>query len=302
MISRRVLAVPGTLVPSPACTTCTGSGSPPASRSPNGTPSAVASEDSVSIVGLPLPASRAERVAFAIPLARASSDRLRLWSPRRRRRLAATTGMRSFTMPNERTNESNGTNHIGCATASASSPPSPSPSGPSGSPSASWRAMRASAALKAIVFSATTFAGSAQFAATSVLSAGGTLAAAIAAAVLLNTRYVPIGLSVAPSLRGPAWQRGLRAQLVVDESWAVSHLGGGRYDPRLLLGAGLTLYCSWVAGTTLGVVAGSLLGDPERSGSTPPSRRSSWRCWPASCAAAPRRSRPWRARSWPPRS
>ena len=117
--------------------------------------------------------------------------------------------------------------------------------------------------VKAIVFSATTFAGSAQFAATSVLSAGGTLAAAIAAAVLLNTRYVPIGLSVAPALPGPAWKRGLRAQLVVDESWAVSHLGGGRYDARLLLGAGLTLYCAWVAGTTLGSVAGSLLGDPD---------------------------------------
>ena len=119
---------------------------------------------------------------------------------------------------------------------------------------------------QAVIFSATTFAGSAQFAATSVLSAGGTLAAAIAAAVLLNSRYVPIGLSVAPSLRGPAWQRGLRAQLVVDESWAVSNLGGGRYDPRLLFGAGLTLYCSWVAGTTLGVAAGSLLGDPEKLG------------------------------------
>jgi 4-azaleucine resistance transporter AzlC len=120
--------------------------------------------------------------------------------------------------------------------------------------------------LKAVIFSATTFAGSAQFAATSVLSAGGTLAAAIAAAVLLNTRYIPIGLSVAPSLRGPAWKRGLRAQLVVDESWAVSHLGGGRYDPRLLLGAGLTLYCAWVAGTTIGSVAGSLLGDPGALG------------------------------------
>jgi 4-azaleucine resistance transporter AzlC len=121
-------------------------------------------------------------------------------------------------------------------------------------------------ALATVVFSATTFAGSAQFAATSVISAGGTLAAAIVAAVLLNARYVPIGLSVAPSLRGRAWQRGLRAQIVVDESWAVSHLGGGRYDPRLLLGAGLTLYGAWVAGTTVGVAAGSLLGDPETLG------------------------------------
>jgi 4-azaleucine resistance transporter AzlC len=118
----------------------------------------------------------------------------------------------------------------------------------------------------AVVFSATTFAGSAQFAAASVLSAGGTLAAAIAAAVLLNARYLPIGLSVAPALRGPAWQRGLRAQLVVDESWAVSHLGGGRYDPRLLLGAGLTLYGAWVGGTIVGTLAGSILGDPETLG------------------------------------
>jgi 4-azaleucine resistance transporter AzlC len=118
----------------------------------------------------------------------------------------------------------------------------------------------------AVVFSATTFAGSAQFAAASVLSAGGTLAAAIAAAVLLNARYLPIGLSVAPSLRGPAWQRGLRAQLVVDESWAVSHLGGGRYDPRLLHGAGLTLYGAWVGGTVVGTLAGSILGDPETLG------------------------------------
>jgi 4-azaleucine resistance transporter AzlC len=121
-------------------------------------------------------------------------------------------------------------------------------------------------ALATIIFSATTFAGSAQFAATSVLSAGGTLVAAIVAAVLLNARYVPIGLSVAPSLRGPAWQRGLRAQFVVDESWAVSHLGGGRYDPRLLLGAGVTLYAAWVAGTTVGFAAGSLFGDPGALG------------------------------------
>ena len=120
--------------------------------------------------------------------------------------------------------------------------------------------------LAAVVFSATTFAGSAQFAAASVLSASGTAAAAIGAAVLLNTRYLPIGLSVAPALEGPAWRRLLRAQIVVDESWAVSHVGGGRYDNRLLLGAGVTLYAAWVAGTAAGVAGGSLLRDPETLG------------------------------------
>ena len=117
-----------------------------------------------------------------------------------------------------------------------------------------------------VVFSATTFAGSAQFATASVLSAGGTVAAAIAAAVLLNTRYVPIGISVAPTLSGPVWKRALRAQLVVDESWAVAHRGGGRYDPALILGAGLVLWFTWVTSTALGAVAGDLLGDPERLG------------------------------------
>ncbi len=117
-----------------------------------------------------------------------------------------------------------------------------------------------------VVFSAATFAGSAQFAAASVLSVGGTVAAAIAAAVLLNTRYVPIGISVAPTLSGPVWKRALRAQLIVDESWAVGHLGGGRYDPALILGAGLVLWLTWVTSTAVGAVAGDLLGDPERLG------------------------------------
>lgn len=120
--------------------------------------------------------------------------------------------------------------------------------------------------LAALVFSATTFAGSAQFAAASVLSAGGTVAAAIAAAVLLNSRYLPIGLSIAPFVHGPWPARLARAQVVVDESWAVGHLGGGRYDHRLLLGAGVTLYAAWLAGTALGVLGGDVLGDPRRLG------------------------------------
>ena len=117
-----------------------------------------------------------------------------------------------------------------------------------------------------VLFSLVTFAGSAQFAAVSVLSDGGTAAAAILAALLLNARYLPIGLSVAPWLPGRPLARAAQGQVVVDESWAVSHLGGGRYDPRLLLGAGLTLWAAWVVCSTAGVVAGSVLGDPEALG------------------------------------
>jgi 4-azaleucine resistance transporter AzlC len=120
--------------------------------------------------------------------------------------------------------------------------------------------------LATLVFSVTTFAGSAQFAAVSVLSGGGSLAAAVVAALLLNARYAPIGASVAPWLHGPWWRRLLVGQLTVDESWAISNLGGGRFDPHRLVGAGLVLYLAWVVGTAVGVAGGGFLGKPEDLG------------------------------------
>jgi predicted branched-subunit amino acid permease len=120
--------------------------------------------------------------------------------------------------------------------------------------------------LAPIVMSITTFAGSAQFAAASIVDEDGAIAAAIAAAIFLNMRYAPIAISVAPLFRGPPWRRVLEAQLVVDESWAISNRGGGPFDLGLLLGAGLVLYPVWVLGTVIGVLAGDLLGDPEQLG------------------------------------
>lgn len=116
-----------------------------------------------------------------------------------------------------------------------------------------------------IVMSLTTFAGSAQFAAASILDEGGNAAAAIAAAVLLNARYGPIGISVAPGFRGGRLRRLLESQLVVDESWAVS-VGRGAFDLRVLIGAGLMIYAAWNGGTAVGVFGGGFLGNPARLG------------------------------------
>jgi 4-azaleucine resistance transporter AzlC len=121
-------------------------------------------------------------------------------------------------------------------------------------------------ALAPIVMSVTTFAGSAQFAAASILGDGGTAVAAISAAVLLNARYGPIGVSVAPSLTGGRWSRFLHAQLTVDETWAIAAEGDGRFNTRVLLGAGVTLYAAWVLGTILGVAFGDVIGDPATWG------------------------------------
>ncbi len=120
--------------------------------------------------------------------------------------------------------------------------------------------------LAPIVMSAITFAGSAQFAAASVLASGGGAVTAVVAAVLLNARYGPIGVSVAPEFEGSRWRRLLHAQLIVDESWALGHQGDGRYDLGRIIGAGLTCYVAWVVGTAVGVAAGDLVGNPSRWG------------------------------------
>ena len=120
--------------------------------------------------------------------------------------------------------------------------------------------------VEAIVMSATTFAGSAQFAVASILGAAGGVASAIVAATLLNARYAPISVSVAPVFVGGRLRRLLESQLIVDESWAMSRRTDGRYDRRLLVGAGLVLYLCWVGGTVIGALAGDALGDPASLG------------------------------------
>jgi branched chain amino acid efflux pump len=120
-------------------------------------------------------------------------------------------------------------------------------------------------AVASLVMSATTFAGSAQFAVVSVLGAGGTTAAAIVAAVLLNARYGPMGLAAADVFKGGPLRRVLEAQLLVDESWALSNRDG-RFDRRVMLGAGAFLYVGWNTGTAIGVVAGDSLADPATLG------------------------------------
>jgi branched chain amino acid efflux pump len=121
-------------------------------------------------------------------------------------------------------------------------------------------------AVASVVMSATTFAGSAQFAAASVLSAAGGVGAAVTAAILLNARYVPIGISVASVIRGRSARRPAEAQLVVDESWAFARRRDGSFDRGILMGAGVTLYACWLGGTAAGAFVGEALGDPDSLG------------------------------------
>jgi 4-azaleucine resistance transporter AzlC len=104
-----------------------------------------------------------------------------------------------------------------------------------------------------IICSLVVFSGSAQFALATALSGGGSVGPAIVAAGLINGRYLPMGLAVAPSLRGNRFRRAVEGQAVVDGSWAAAHLGDGRFDRELLIGSTLIQWPAWVLGTAVGV-------------------------------------------------
>jgi 4-azaleucine resistance transporter AzlC len=120
--------------------------------------------------------------------------------------------------------------------------------------------------LAPVLMSLAVFSGAAQFAALTVLTAGGGAVAAILAGMLLNLRWLPMGLAVGPFLKGGPVRRALESQGTVDASFALARNEDGTYDRGVMLGATLPQYVAWAGGTLLGVLGGSLLGDPKTLG------------------------------------
>lgn len=117
-----------------------------------------------------------------------------------------------------------------------------------------------------VIFSALVFSGSAQFAVAGVLGAGGGVASAVVAAILVNARFAVLGVSVSPSLKGGPFRRAIEAQASNDASWAVANQDGERFNREILIGATLPQYVAWVGGTAVGVLVGSTIGDPRALG------------------------------------
>jgi branched chain amino acid efflux pump len=61
-------------------------------------------------------------------------------------------------------------------------------------------------------------------------------------------------------------RRALAAQLVMDESWAVGQVAPGRWNSKLLIGAGLVIWVTWLAGTVVGALGAGVVADPRRLG------------------------------------
>ena len=117
-----------------------------------------------------------------------------------------------------------------------------------------------------IVFSVIAFSGTAQFAVASVLGAGGGVVPAIVAAALLNARFLPMGIAVAPFLKGGPLRRALEGQAVVDASWAMASRGGGLFDREFMIGATVPQVTLWIGGTVVGVLVGGFVGDVGQLG------------------------------------
>lgn len=110
------------------------------------------------------------------------------------------------------------------------------------------------------------FAGGAQFAFVATVGAGGSVAAAAAAGLMLNVRYLAFGLAIAPHLRANGvLRRALAGQLVTDESVSLA-LARREATERTFWVAALTVFVGWNVGTVLGALGGAGLASPEALG------------------------------------
>jgi predicted branched-subunit amino acid permease len=111
------------------------------------------------------------------------------------------------------------------------------------------------------------FTGASQYALVGVLGAGGGALTAAATALLLGTRNVLYGLRLSSLLQVRGLRRLVAAQLVIDESTAMS-LGreSARANRLGFWATGISVYVLWNLGTLIGAVGAHALSDPRAAG------------------------------------
>jgi predicted branched-subunit amino acid permease len=121
--------------------------------------------------------------------------------------------------------------------------------------------------LQTCVLSLLVFTGASQFALVGVVAAGGAPLSGALAGLLLGTRNLLYGLRLAPLLGWRGWRRVGAAQLVIDESTAMSVTRSTISAARTgFLGTGLAVFVLWNLATLVGAVVGDALGDPRSYG------------------------------------
>lgn len=113
------------------------------------------------------------------------------------------------------------------------------------------------------------YAGASQFAALDLWYAPLPLATLALTVLAVNARHILLGAVLAPWLLQVPIVRRLAALLLLSDAnfaQAMSARDRGETDAGILFGSGLTMWITWIVGTAIGVLAGSLLGDLSRFG------------------------------------
>lgn len=121
--------------------------------------------------------------------------------------------------------------------------------------------------LQTCALSLLAFTGASQFAFVGVVAAGGAPLTGALTAVLLGSRNLFYGVSLAALLRLRGVARLAGAHLVIDESTAMAVGQDDERDGRTgFWWTGLSVFVLWNAATLLGAVVGTAIGDPRTYG------------------------------------
>ena len=121
--------------------------------------------------------------------------------------------------------------------------------------------------LQTCALSLLVFTGASQFALVGVIASGGAPLSGALTGLLLGTRNTLYGLRLAPLLAWRGWRRAAAAQLLIDESTAMSVNRESIAAARVgFLSTGLAVFALWNLATLGGAIAGETLGDPRTYG------------------------------------
>lgn len=120
--------------------------------------------------------------------------------------------------------------------------------------------------VESVTMSALVYSGSAQVAALDLWRESPPVAAIWITTALISVRYLVLGASLRPWIDRVNPRRVYGSLfLLADQSWALAlvEFRAGRRDAGFLLGSGIALFVTWVAGTAIGRMAGDLVPDPS---------------------------------------
>ncbi len=121
--------------------------------------------------------------------------------------------------------------------------------------------------LQTCVLSLLVFTGASQFAFVGIIASGGNPIAGALTAILLGSRNMFYGLSLAPKLALSEPVRLASAHFVIDESTAMAVTRETTHQTRLgFYWTGISIFVLWNASTFAGALAGNAIGDPRTYG------------------------------------